>query len=155
MALYILWSLMSSKCSRSSWMRIFRKDLYISAHSSSTLWWSLSANLEEIFKYVWIIRNLTTSSSRINILFLSCKRPSIVWSVFNSSSSSTSFQFFINFAIKKKMSEKLLSTLSMGCSNLWSCFLGYVTVLHHSSSSSMKFFIIFWMYSALSIWMTF
>ena len=154
-ALCISWPLISLKCLRNDWMRIFRKDLYVSAHSSSVFWWSLSANLRKVFRYVWIIRNLITSSSKINTLFLNCKRFSIVWPVSDSSLNLTSFQLFINSAIKKKMNEKLFSALDMNCLNLWLCSLNYVTVLHHFSSLLIKSFMIFWMCSALLIWMTF
>ena len=145
---------MSLKCSRSNWMRTFRKNSYTPAHPPPTPQWSLSTNLRKVFRYVWIIRNLTTSPSRTNIWFPSCKRLSIIWPRLNSSLSLTSFLLSINFAIKKKMSGRLLSAPGMGCLNLWSCSLGYITALHHSNSSSMKLFMISWMCSAQPTWMT-
>ena len=116
-ALCILWLLMSSKCLKSDWMRIFRKNSYISAHFSSASQWFLFTNLRKIFKYVWITENLMTSSSKTDTWFSDCKRFSIVWLRSDSLSSLTSFLLFINFAIKKEMNEKLLFTSDMNCLN--------------------------------------
>ena len=133
---------MNSKCLKSDWMRIFRKNLYISAHFSLTFQWFLSVNLKKIFKYVWIIKNLTTSSSKIDTLFFNCKRFSIIWFMSDFSLNLISSQLFINFAIKKEMNKRLLFIHSMNYLNLWLYSLNYITVLHHFSSLLIKFFII-------------